>query len=604
MKHRFKSKVNLDWSIKSLVELIINLAKVAPAAMAVQFVGAIITSLTPLATTYFAGLTTTQLAAAYAGDATASNKAITYLIITLLLGVLLLIWNSIANYCLALGRLKITATLTDNLTQHYFQMNYAKYDDRKTIDTYDKASKFANQSSMILERLAAMLSSLLGTVAGIGSLFFVSWWIALLLLLSVLPVVFIQLQLTRSRKRFFDETIGDSRKLYYINRDLRDSRRTAEIRVFDLTQQFLQLRSQLRDTIDGGMVRQERRFIKYRLASYLLQAIIEAISLIYVLVKIVAHQLPIGQFIYVQQVISRTINSVAVLTFALSNFGESLTNLADYTNFLQLPTDRKYPLEISQMPDTISIRNVSFSYPNQPKHKVLHSINLDIKKGQRIALVGENGAGKTTLVKLILGLYRPNTGTIALNNLNLSKVKPSSWHRFISVMLQLNSPFSFANIRDNIRYGNIEQDTDDQTIYAALDKAEAKDFVNKKPSKLDSYTNVWVTGGRGANANVGIGLSGGQEQRLMLARSFYRNAPFVILDEPTSSIDALAESRIFDRIFKNKSKTILTVSHRLTTVKKADIIYVLENGRIVETGSHDDLIAKRGAYYRLFESQL
>jgi ATP-binding cassette, subfamily B, bacterial len=169
------------------------------------------------------------------------------------------------------------------------------------------------------------------------------------------------------------------------------------------------------------------------------------------------------------------------------------------------------------------------------------------------------------------------------------------------VLQQAAVDYSFANARDNIHFGDITRPLDNARLNKAMDRAEAREFLQKLPQGLDSYINTWMEDEKG---NKGIDLSGGQWQRLALARNFYRDSPLIILDEPTSAIDALAESRIFKHLFADKSRTVVTISHRLTTVEKADIIYMLQDGKVVEQGTHQQLVKKHGAYYTIFESQL
>ena len=176
----------------------------------------------------------------------------------------------------------------------------------------------------------------------------------------------------------------------------------------------------------------------------------------------------------------------------------------------------------------------------------------------------------------------------------------ASWHRLLGVLGQEFVRYDFADARHNITYGDTSQPEDEARLARAISTAEAE-FLHKLPRGLENYVDQWMEDDEG---NKGQDLSGGQWQRLALARNFYRDAPIIILDEPTSAIDALAESRIFKHLFAMQDKTIITISHRLTTVEKADIVYMLQDGQLVEQGTAEELIAKRGAFYRMFESQI
>lgn len=558
----------------------------------------------PLITTYFASLTTTALAAAYAGQAGASEQAIAYLAVTLILAVILAGWHSVADYYEAALRMKIISSVTDNLTTHFLSLNFARYDDRTMIEQFDRATLFARQSGYILSQLTSFLTAIISVLAAFISLLLISWWLGLILVAAMVPSLMVQIRASRDQLDYRNKTTGIRRKWGYLDNILSDVSVVAEIRIYQLVKYLMKMRAQFRHEAEEKGLDIEKRFIRYRIVTYGIQTIAEAFALIYTVLQIAAHKLPIGQFVYVQQVISRTINSVTNLSRLINSLDEIVGNLFDYTDFLELPTDRQRPIQLKQMPKVISLQHVGFSYPDRTDTEVLKDVTFDIKKGQKVALVGENGAGKTTLVKLILGLYLPTKGNIIIDNTNIDRIKPSSWHQFVSAMMQNNQPFRFANIRDNVWFGDISRTVDDADINKALSQAEAKEFVDQMPSGLDSYLTAWITGKKGRNTVFGNNLSGGQMQRLMLARNFYRNSPFVILDEPTSAIDALAESRIFRRLFAEKSKTMLIISHRLTTVEQADIIYVLKDGRIVESGSHAELVAKRGEYYHIFESQI
>jgi ATP-binding cassette subfamily B protein/ATP-binding cassette subfamily C protein len=176
-----------------------------------------------------------------------------------------------------------------------------------------------------------------------------------------------------------------------------------------------------------------------------------------------------------------------------------------------------------------------------------------------------------------------------------------SWHKQLAVLQQDYLSYSFATAKDNVAFGQVNRPFDQDVFDAALDKAEAREFIGKLPKGEDSYVSPWMAHKDGTN---GVDLSGGQWQRMALARNFYRQAPIIILDEPTSAIDALAESRIFNHLFADKSQTLIIISHRLTTIERADVIYMLKDGQIVEQGTASELIERRGEFFTMFESQV
>ena len=267
---------------------------------------------------------------------------------------------------------------------------------------------------------------------------------------------------------------------------------------------------------------------------------------------------------------------------------------------MQLPVQATGSHRLTSPPQQISFNNVSFTYP-QTKKPVLQNISLNIKAGQRIAIVGENGAGKSTLIKLLLGLYIPNRGDVLLDNLSTRAIDVSSWHNQLGVLQQTAMDFDYLTARENIIIGDVALPFSKKRYNAAIKTAEAEGFLNKLPKGDASYISNWIEHEDGTK---GFELSGGQKQRLALARNLYRDSPIIILDEPTSAIDALAESRIFKHLFEQEDKTIITVSHRLSTVRRANQIYVMENGAIVKQGTHAELVKLGGTYVRLFESQL
>jgi ATP-binding cassette subfamily B protein/ATP-binding cassette subfamily C protein len=374
----------------------------------------------------------------------------------------------------------------------------------------------------------------------------------------------------------------------------------AELRLYGIVRYLLNMRVELRDKDEKARIEFERKYIGKKLAADVLEAAAEVTTLFWIAIQVINRLQPIGQFLYVQQIVSRTMTGVSGLVNTLSSIDEDIANLFDYNEFMALPAQSVGKESLQSVPRTIAVDNVSFHYPANEK-LVLRDVSFSIAAGQHVAIVGENGAGKSTLIKLLTGLYEPTKGAIKLDHISLNNVKISSWHKYLGVLQQDYIAYGFATAKDNVYYGDTSKGFDSKRFDAALDKAEARSFLKKLPKGVDSYVNPWM---EDADGNAGTDLSGGQWQRLALARNFYRDSPVIILDEPTSAIDALAESRIFKHLFGEKNKTIITISHRLTTIDKADVVFMMKDGQLVEQGTAKELITKRGEFYTMFESQI
>lgn len=592
-----------ELSPQQQVAAIVKVAKfsfvTAPGSVLFKLFGAVIDSLLPIATAYFAALTTTALVGAISGSETQRDQAILYVIITALLGLFSTAWNSVDEYIQAGMRYRVESKVSDRMYEHFLALEFWRYDDKATVDRFDKAQKFAQFFAWVFDRLAGVLARLITMVASIVALTLVNGWLALAVLVAIVPGVYFQFRLSRAEIRHWNANVETRRAKNMIEWDLLQPRQATELRLYGLVKHLLSLRAKLRDKDERVRIDFERQFIGKRLFSNTLQTAAEVGALVWVALEIVAGRQAIGQFIYVQQVVARAISGATGFIHEVSRIDEDVANLFEYEQFMALEQPEKRVRTLPKPPETINFDHVSFCYPNNKNQLVLDDISLTIKKNQNIAIVGENGAGKSTFIKLLAGLYAPTKGQISLDNTDLQTVKISHWHKKLAILTQAFAHFSFANARDNVRFGDINK-RDNEQLQKALEQSESAEFIEKLPKGLDTVLNNWIQN----DGESGVELSGGQWQRLALARNFYRDAPIIILDEPTSAIDALAESRIFKRLFASKDKTIITISHRLTTIKKADVVYMMQDGRIVEQGTCRELIDKKGAFYRMFESQL
>jgi len=290
-------------------------------------------------------------------------------------------------------------------------------------------------------------------------------------------------------------------------------------------------------------------------------------------------------------------NRLNALHFSATSLYEATLFVRDYSSFLTLEPEVEAAEGKRRAPegfDTLSLEGVSFTYPESDRAAV-DGVSLEIRKGEIVALVGENGSGKTTLAKMLAGLYRPEKGRILWDDVDLAEVDADELRRSVAVIFQDFERYLLP-ARENVGLGRKERIEDLEAIVEAAGRADANEFLAGLPEGYETML--------GREFSGGFDLSIGQWQRVALARAFFRDAPFVILDEPTASLDARAESNLFDRMRELlHGRSVVLISHRFSSVRSADRIYVLHEGRVVEEGSHAELMEREGLYAELFTLQ-
>ena len=479
------------------------------------------------------------------------------------------------------------------------EVDLAYYEQPEYFDTLHRAqSEAPYRPSRILESVLRLSQSAVSLLA-IGALLMTFHWsVPLFLILAAVPGLLIRFVYARKLFAAGRRQTPAERLAYYFHAMLTSDAHAKEVRLFDLGTIFSTRFEQLRERI-----RREKSTLVTRRSLADLAAHIAVVAPIFALFGLLAHRalqglLSIGDLVMFYQAMQRAQANFNQFTQSVGDLYENHLFLANVHEFLALrPTVRdRLPTRAVSRPlrTGIELVDVRFRYPHADRF-TLEGVSLHIRPGEHVALVGENGCGKTTLVKLLARLYDPTSGAIALDGCDLRELPLKDLRRAIGVVFQDYAKYNVP-AADNIWFGDTGRPPDAMRSRAAADVAGIHDVIAGLPRAYDTVL--------GRKFDAGVELSIGEWQKIALARAFLRDAEIVILDEPTSALDARAEAELFERfVALFQDRTAVLISHRLSTVKMVDRICFMANGRIVESGSHDDLIDRGGRYAEMFEIQ-
>ena len=473
------------------------------------------------------------------------------------------------------------------------------YENAKYHDALQRAQQEAPyRPPQILNRLAQATQNGISLVAMIGLLVSLHWGIIGLLLVATLPAVLVRMKFSKIMYGWQRRRTQLERQSMYLGWMLTNEQFAKEVRLFDLgfwfSEEYKQIRQQLyREKLALSSKRSLAFFLSQAFAGILIFAVFA-----YIIYQTVQGVLLLGDLVLYYQALQRGQNNLRLTLNNVSGLYEDNLFLANLYEFLDLKPRIVEADQPQTMPEKfkqgICFNNVSFQYADSAR-QALKNINLTIKPGETIALVGENGSGKTTLIKLLCRLYDPTSGNITIDGIDLKQFKIADLRRQVSVIFQDYAKYHFS-AEENIRLGNIDVEPKDVNIFGAAMRSGAHDVITKLPQGYDTVL--------GKLFDRGEELSIGQWQKVALARAFLRDSQVIVLDEPTSAMDPKAEYEIF-RKFREliKDQSAVLITHRLSTVKMADRIYVMDNGSIVESGTHEELMQLQQSYAHLFETQ-
>jgi ATP-binding cassette subfamily B protein len=561
----------------------------------------VVQGLMPLLTLYLMKLTidAVVLGAAELDKAAAFRHVLLFVGLAGMLGVASAIFDTLATIVNETQAQLVTDYMQGKLHAKAIEVDLEYYENTRYHDTLHRAQQEAPFRPTRIVRDLIQVGQGGISLLGIGALLLsFHWGIGVVLLAAALPGALVRLRSSSELYHWRRKRTWIQRQVEYYNYLLTLEHHAKEVRLFGLGPLFIRRSRDLR-----RQMRQETLAMTTRRSSRELAAQVIALLPVFGAYAFVAYQVvhgdvSVGGLVMYYQAFQRGQGALQSTLNGFAGLYEDSLFIANLYEFLDLKRKVVEPSDPSPVPipmqTGIVFDHVHFQYPMSTR-KALHDINLTIRPGEVIALVGENGSGKTTLVKLLSRLYDPTGGRITVDNIDLRQFNTSAWRREISVILQDYVRYHMT-ARENIWLGNPDLAPDHEQIIAAARLSGAHDLIVSLKNGYDSVLSKWLVDGEE--------LSIGEWQKLALARAFVRDAQLIILDEPTSALDPRAEAEVFEGLRGLVAdRMAILISHRLSTVKMADRIYVMKHGRIVESGTHDELIRWGCLYASLFEIQ-
>lgn len=428
----------------------------------------------------------------------------------------------------------------------------------------------------------------------------INWKLYLVALLSAIPSFYVQIKYGNDVWSIWSENSTRKRVYEHLRGHLRGRTGIAQGKLLQATSTLLKRTTEILETFKKEQWKADFKRMILSMCAGVLSAAGFGFAL-YLLVQDVSKgNITPGTLVFVVGVLSQLVDSISRLLNGIAQQYEKSLFAQDILKFFDTQSKVKdmpnaQELHLTSAP-VIEFRNVYFKYDGMEEY-ILKNVSFTIQPGEHIALVGQNGAGKSTLIKLMMRIYDPNQGDIFINGFNLKEIKGDSWIKYVSVLLQKYLLHEFS-VSEAIAMGRSEIEHSRELAEESAKLSGAHEFVKDYKKQYDQQL--------GKEFEDGIEPSQGQEQKIALARTLYRltHGYLLILDEPTAAIDPLAETEIFESMEKaTEGKNLVLITHRFNTVKNVDKIIVLEHGTIVEIGNHAELMAKKGHYAKMFDSQ-
>lgn len=475
--------------------------------------------------------------------------------------------------------------------------DYANIESLEKCEAQKRAENFYNGrwsgGANFIDRLNNFCVAVVGVIASSVLIYKINFFMILLIIATCIAQFAILKYLSKKQHENLNKVSKPSTKFDYFYKLCKNGKASKDIRLYNLGDYFIKALANSLYQIEKTYSKYVHQSIAFDGITALLNLIREAIAYAYLVYLVTEGRLSVSDFIFYFGIITGFSNWVAGLVFSVNQIEISCNECKAYREYVDSEdtADNGDVLTTNKV-DTIEFKNVSYKYPSADE-PTIKNINLKFNNGENIAIVGENGAGKTTLIKLLCGLYSPTDGELLLNGADTGKIAKNSYFDLFSSIFQ-DFYFLPMTIQQNL---TASLDYDAEKLNSAFEQAGIMEKINSLPNKENTLMDREVY-------KEAVDFSGGEKQKLLLAKAIYKNAPVLILDEPTAALDPIAENELYLKYNEmTDNKISFFISHRLSSTRFCDRILFVKDGKIAESGTHEELMALKGAYYKMYRLQ-
>lgn len=475
--------------------------------------------------------------------------------------------------------------------------DYVNIESLEGRELHKRAEAFYNarfsSGADFIEECNNFLVCIIGVIASTILIYKINILMILLILLTCVGEFIILKVLNKKQKITLDDSSKLSSKLDYFYKLSKSSNASKDIKLYGFQDYFIYTVAKITSNIEKIIAKYTNQSASVSGIRAVLNLIRHLISYVYLIYLVTIGCLTVSEFVFYFGIITGFSNWIVNLVFSYSKIERSANDCAVFRKYIESENESKDKpdVDFSEI-ESIEFKDVSFTYPSAEK-STINNMSFKINKGENIAIVGENGAGKTTAIKLLCGLYYPTNGDILINGKSSRDFSSENYFDLFSAVFQ-DYFFMPMTIAENI---SAEMDYDKEKLYSAFKKAGILEKINALPNKENALMDKNVY----KNA---VDFSGGEKQKLLLAKAVYKNAPVLILDEPTAALDPISENELYLKYNElTENKISFFISHRLSSTRFCNRILFVKDGRIAESGTHEELMAQKGAYYRMYQIQ-